>query len=167
MKADLAPAWRRRAAIFWAARSPREQGILRLAAGVLALAIAGQLLWQLEDARRRQLRLLPELAARATQMAALAAAWQGLAATPLAPVDAAALRSVVQTRLGELGPEIAAHWEDDGRLTLRGKAALTAWLRWTAAVHEEQRLRLESCRITGSGETLQIEASYRAAGKAS
>ena len=56
MKADLAPAWRRRAAIFWAARSPREQGILRLAGVVLALAIAGQLLWQLEDARRRQLR---------------------------------------------------------------------------------------------------------------
>jgi type II secretory pathway component PulM len=167
MKADLAPAWRRRAAIFWAARSPREQGILRLAAGVLALAIAGQLLWQLEDARRRQLRLLPELAAQATQMAAITAAWQGLAATPVAPVDAAALRSVVQTRLGELGPEVTAHWEDDGRLTLRGKAALTVWLRWTAAVHEEQRLRLESCRITGSGATLQIEASYRATGKAS
>lgn len=167
MKADLAPAWRRRAAIFWAARSPREQGILRLAAGILALALAGQLLWQLEDARRRQLRQLPELAAQAAQMTALANAWQRLAATPAAPVDAAALRSVVQTRLGELGPGIAAHWEDDGRLTLRGSAGLAGWLRWTAAVHQEHRLRLESCRIAGSGETLQIEASYRAAGKAS
>ncbi|WP_374325065.1 type II secretion system protein GspM [Azonexus sp.] len=167
MKADLAPAWRRRAAIFWAARSPREQGILRLAAIVLGLAIAGQLLWQLEDARRRQLRQLPELAAQATQLAALAAAWQGLAATPVAPVDAAALRSVVQTRLGELGPDIAAHWEDDGRLTLRGSTGLAGWLRWTAAVHEEHRLRLESCRVTGSGATLQIEASYRAAGRPS
>lgn len=167
MKADLAPAWRRRAAIFWAARAPREQAILRLAAVVLGLAIAGQLLWQLEDARRRQLRLVPELTAQAARMTALAGAWQRLAATPLAPVDTAALRSVVQTRLGELGPGIAARWEDDGRLSLRGSTALAAWLRWTAAVHEEQRLRLESCRIAGSGATLQIEASYRAAGKAS
>jgi len=167
MKADLAPAWRRRAAIFWAARSPREQNVLRLAALVLVLAIGAQLLWQMETARRRQLQQLPILAAQAAQMQALAAAWQRLAATPATPSDPAALRRTIETRLGELGPGLAGHWENDGRLILSGNGDLATWTRWTAAMHQEHRLRLEHCRLTGNGASLRIEASYRASGPAS
>jgi len=167
MKADLAPAWRRRAAVFWAARSAREQRFLRLAAVLLVLALGAQLLWQMESARRRQLQQLPILAAQAAQMQALTAAWQRLATTPPAPADPAALRRAIDTRLGELGPQLAGHWENDGRLVLSGNGDLATWTRWTAAMHQEHRLRLEHCRLTGNGASLRIEASYRASGPAS
>lgn len=159
--------WRRRASARWQALAPRERRALRWLAVALALAGSLQLAWTVDQGRREQRRQLPRLLADAERMAGLVGDWQSLTAdTPAAPPPGDALRAAVAGRLGELGPDIAARWDGDGRLLLSGATDFPGWLRWTAAVHREQRLILERCRIVGAAGGVRIEAAYAAAGAA-
>lgn len=157
--------WRRRAAARWQAFAPRERRALRWLAVAVALAGTLQLAWTVDQARREQRRQLPRLVADAERMAGLVRDWQALSAdTPAPPARADTLRTAVEARLGELGPGIAARWEQDGRLQLSGSTDFARWLRWTAALHSEHRLILDSCRIVAAAGGVSIEAAYAAAG---
>lgn len=157
-------AWRQRATAFWAARAPREQRVLRLAALIVAAALVAQFLWSLETTRRRQLQQLPALHADLARLRTMHATWLGLRDDAAPAASGATLRNALNTRLGELGAGITPHWEGE-RLQLSGQTELATWLRWSAAIQHDYRLRIETCRVEGQGQQARIEASYRLAGE--
>lgn len=157
--------WRQAAATLLAQRTPAERRALGLLAWVLLLAIVVQAGWSLEQARRTQLRHLPQLAAQAEQVAALDAALRQLAVSGSEPLRGDVLQTALSPRLSELGPQIAATWPAPGRLQLSGEAELAVWLRWTAAMQAEHRLVLERGKLTGNGNRVRIDASYRVGGQ--
>lgn len=165
MPRQLLKRWQSTAQAAWQQRAPRERRALGWLGGVLIIALAGQLLWSLESARRNQQRLLPRLAADAERMAALAADWRALAADLAAageqPHNTA--RQRIDRRLPELGPDINAQWRDGDELQLHGKVDFATWLRWTAAMQQEYRLVLSRSRCVASAGGVDLEASYRLA----
>ena len=61
---------------FWQARDARERRALKLLAAFIAAALLIQALWSLESSRQRNLRQLPQLAAKAEWMRQAVDDWQ-------------------------------------------------------------------------------------------
>lgn len=160
MNAAWLNALRQRGSACWRQRSPREQQALRRLAAVLAVAIAAQLLWSLDAARREQARRLPALAAEAARVTALGAAWREIGEAP-PPPRADVVERALAPRLGELGADVVGRWQGDGSLSLSGYVEPARWLRWSAAMQQEYRLHLARCQLNGEGGRIRIEAVYR------
>ncbi len=160
MKADALLRLRQRLNKLLDRLSPRDRAALHLLFWSLVLAIAAQAIWSLEQARRTQLQQLPRVAGEALRSAVLGEAWQQLTAAPPPPGTSAVIERAIAPRLGELGPEVEAKWNGD-RLHLSGKVELAPWLRWSAAMQKEYRMRLDSCRLSGDGRLVRLNAVYQ------
>lgn len=150
----------------WQGMNGRDRKALSLLAVVAAIALAGQALWSLEQARTQAARQLPPLAASLEKMRVLVKDWQQLSEAARPAIDANAARRNVDRRLGELGKGLTGQWNGEGELLIKGQAEFSGWLRWTAAMQQESALRPVSCQLRRNGESIDIEARYRLAGLA-
>lgn len=159
MKTVLQSHWR----TFWQQRNARERVVLRLLFCFLITALAAQMLWSLEQARRGLTRQLPVLAEQAEQMHALQNIWQQLntARSVENKPRPALARPEIERRLTELGKEINAEWAANGELRLKGRTDFSVWLTWAASLHEAHRLVIRRCQISASpGAGVEIDASF-------
>ena len=158
MMNDLKARWQ----TLWLQRTAQERRALRWLLWIVLAALVIQAVWSLEHARRQLQRQLPVLAEQAEQSASLSDAWRQLEAgrAQQGIPRADTVRTEIAQRLPELGKEVVAEWQANGELSLKGKVDFTLWLKWVAAIHEDFRLVLSRCRVTGSENGVDIEASF-------
>lgn len=136
-----------RAPAIWSARSPREQRVISIVGGLLALLLVVTFVWlPLERSRTRMLEELPKLRASIATLERQAAEVKRLRAMPAASRASAAPLSAIATTNPLPGAQLAAL--DERRVRVTGAdVGFGALLDWLASVQAAHGLRVESARL--------------------
>lgn len=162
MKPALPPALQ----AFWQARDARERRALKLLAAFIAAALLIQTLWSIESARQRNLRQLPQLAAKAEWMRQAVDDWQRQSAqnTSRPPLAPDVLQREVQQRSQPLGNQLKAEWRNGDSLHLSGQVPFDAWIKLLAELHHDLGLVVRQAQVTAASTGLaNIDAELQLA----
>jgi type II secretory pathway component PulM len=132
---------------FWSARSPREQRVIAIMGGGLALLLVVTFVWlPLERARTRMLAELPALRASIATLERQASEVKRLRAMPAASNASAAPLNAIATTNPLPGAQLAAL--DARRVRVTGTdLSYGALLDWLASVQASHGLRVEAARL--------------------
>ncbi|MBW7861121.1 MAG: type II secretion system protein M [Rhodocyclaceae bacterium] len=145
----------------YAARSPRERGLIRLAAAVIGAALLGSAADWLVTERQRLADRLPATRAQLQQMQDDAAELQRLEMLPAPPdVSLAARASAAQAAARTRQLDLLVEPSGDGSLRVEGSGPFDSMLDWIASMHADQRLRPSRITIESQGARVRIEASF-------
>lgn len=128
-----------RGQVYWQARSTSEQRALLALAAVLALALAGQLLWTLQQSRQQLRQQLPRLATAAESMGQQLLAWQTLTAGGAKALPALPAEEIKQ-RLARLDSKLKINWRGEEQLAVSGEVAFDDWLKEVGELQRDYRL---------------------------
>lgn len=151
---------------FWQARDARERRALRLLAAFIAAALLIQALWSLESSRQRNLRQLPQLAAKAEWMRQAVDDWQrqNAQASPRQPLAPDALQREVQQRSQALGKALKIEWRGSDSLRFSGQAPFDGWINLLGELHRDFGLIVHQAQVTAAGPGLvNIDAELQLA----
>lgn len=143
----------------WQARSPSEQNALKRLAAVLLIALAGQLLWNLQQARQHLRQQLPRLASAAETMHQQLLAWQTLSAGA-APTRPALPHDEISRRLAQIDGALKITWRGEEQLELSGEIAFDAWIKEIGDLQRDYHLvvvRLQALPAATGRVTLEAE----------
>ena len=156
---------------FWQARNPRERRIIAAGFGGLLAALFYAYLWQPMAAERLRMQArLPQLRMEAAQMRQqLDEVTRLRAARSLQPEFNASLQGALEQAAATEGmreavTRITPQADRRARVEL-GSVAFDAWVKWTARLHKDAGMRLESCRIEAQGAgKVRVEAVFAQGG---
>lgn len=137
--------------LHWQDRSPRERQLLSLLILFIATASLAQLLWSAHEARQRLGTQIPRLNQQLAVMQQQATDLRHLRTQPLLPqASGTALLTAARNQLSRAGLEIAEQdlvMINTHQLQLRSQLAFNAWLDASAALQQENQLRLLQVRL--------------------
>jgi type II secretory pathway component PulM len=134
----------------WQVRSPSEKRALAALAAVLLIALAGQLLWTLQQSRQQLRQQLPRLATAAENMRQQLLVWQSLSAgAAKAPPPLA--QEEISRRLSGVDGKLKISWRGEEQLAVSGEVAFDAWLKEIGELQRDYRLLVTRLQALPAG----------------
>lgn len=143
---------------WWQRLAVREQRFIRWGGSALLVALIYAYLWQPLVVERQKLRVsLPQLRADAAKMRVQAEEARRIKTFAASPLSGTALQSAVRlaaTGSGWDDKALQINLIDENRVNVSGPSiSFDAWTTFVAQLQKGQRIRLESCNISGLPES--------------
>jgi type II secretory pathway component PulM len=135
----------------WGQRAPGEKRTLLIGAGLLLLAVLGQLIWTAQHERERLRQQLPKQAQQLETVQAGAREWQRLATLPARQAGAVSDSARQQMVASAQALGLVGQWRDMNNFSLRGQCSFDAWVKWLGEMQRNYGLTVTSAKVGKMG----------------